>query len=85
MSRPKFASEIELTDSSLIKKVRYDHLTNTLDVKLKSGQSYRYRAISVYSFARLVTLQSSGKVYNEEIKSWSYSGTPRKATKIRSW
>jgi hypothetical protein len=89
---PRFKSEIDLNDSSVISKVRYDRNTNTLDVKLKSGNTYRYRGIHSATFADLVCNQSSGKVYNERVKQqsgpWngrSFDRIPRKATKIRNW
>lgn len=82
--RPKFKSEISFTDSSIIKAVRYDYENSVLDVKLKSGNAYRYRNVWNSPFVHLVTDQSSGKVYNEEIKR-DHWGHVRKATKIRNW
>lgn len=82
--RPKFSREIRVYGSDLIHKVRYDIGTSTLDVKLKSGQAYRYRNIYPGAFTSLVTLESCGKIYNEEIKR-THFGVKRKATKIRSW
>lgn len=91
LPRPKFQSVIQLTDSKVISKVRFDPDTSVLDIKMRSGNSYRYRQVDAYTFAHLVTDQSSGKVYNECIKNrknyaWdgkTWLSSTRKATKLR--
>lgn len=68
MSRPRFQREITIYGSGVLSQIQYDPKTSTLDVKLHSGLKYRYSHVSARDFAKLVTANSGGKVYNKIIK-----------------
>lgn len=83
LSKPKFYGSIAVMDSSLVKEVWYDPAHEILDVKLASGDKYRYREIPSQDFAELITSKSTGRVYNSHIKNCNWDASPRKATKLR--
>ncbi len=76
LSRPNFGSCIGVSDSALVKYVKYDPSTNVLDAKLKNGRTYRYRGVNDWVFARLVTAKSTGKAFNRLLKNWKFRRLP---------
>lgn len=60
---------IDVTGSTLVKKVHYDPETNTLDAIFHSGARYRYRGVTPKIFSKFVLSLSMGKFYNKFIKS----------------
>ncbi len=82
--RPKFHRIFKIEGSTILHSVAYDPQSYVLDVKLKSGDLYRYQDVSSWAFMRLVTSASPGKAYNNLIKrhgEWDTAG--RKAVKLR--
>lgn len=84
LTQPKFHGVVTVADSSLIKAVKYDQSNGILDLKLTSGQAYRYRNVWSDDFTALITSKSAGKVYNDRIKR-NYYGEPRKTVRLRVW
>jgi hypothetical protein len=69
VSRPNFHNrQIEVTDSEWIRFVQYDPEKLVLDVTTRTGAKYRYQAVGTDTFAKLVTVESSGAYFNEAIK-----------------
>ncbi len=74
--RPRFGATIEICDSDWIDSIQYDTETLVLDAKLKTGDRYRYRDVHPMTFAYIVTASSSGKAFNEKLRSEKFTKLP---------
>ncbi len=74
--QPKFHTEILICDSGWIRAIQYDTETNILDAHLVDGSRYRYRDISSWTFACVVTAKSSGATFNLLIKWRAFTKLP---------
>lgn len=60
-----------LYDSSNVLGSIYNTQTNDLDLIFKSGQKYRYKAVSKSDYMRLEISESQGQVFNTHIKKYA--------------
>jgi KTSC domain-containing protein len=55
-------------ESSVIRKVRYDRATATLEIEFHSDKVYRYFAVPHAIYAGLIGAESVGAYFNEKIR-----------------
>lgn len=60
--------KIETVQSSMISKIGHDPETSTLEIHMKTGDRYRYSGVDADSHAALMSADSIGKHYNQNIK-----------------
>jgi uncharacterized protein YuzE len=54
--------------SSVISRVEYDDEARELDIRFKSGKTYRYFRVPSEVYAALLDAESQGNFFNKEIK-----------------
>ncbi len=54
--------------SSVIASVAYDDATRVLEVKFRSGRLYSYFEVPPHVVAELLTADSAGRYFNEQIR-----------------
>ncbi len=54
--------------SSVIASVGYDDATRVLEVKFRSGRVYSYFDVPPHVVAELLTAESAGRYFNEQIR-----------------
>lgn len=55
-------------ESTSIRSVGYDEATKTLEVTFRSGLTYQYKGVPEATFRSLVTAESAGKYFAQNIK-----------------
>jgi hypothetical protein len=60
--------EKEITNSSQVKRVKYDEDKGILTVTFMTGRSYEYEGVTRAEFDALFTAESVGKYLNANIK-----------------
>ena len=55
-------------ESTLLASARYDATRRHLDVQLHSGDSYRYFGVSTKSYQELLSADSKGRYFNQNIR-----------------
>jgi hypothetical protein len=60
--------EKEITNSSQVKRVKYDENKSILTITFMTGKSYEYEGVKRYEFDALLAAESVGKYLNASIK-----------------
>lgn len=58
-----------VTDSKVLKGMGYDQDSNTLRVQFMNGDTYDHEGVPLEKYASLTGADSTGKFYNNRIKS----------------